>query len=131
MADMDESDIPKEVPASEDYMADPENKVRGLKAAISNPRMLFPFLLGKNKLSPRAHIDLYHCTEVSQQAKQSAKKTLESYDEPYDASSATHGSQQQSKDPGNVARGLKASMTNEGVSEEAKSKAKMKLDALG
>lgn len=55
MADMDESDIPKEVPASEDYMADPENKVRGLKAAISNPRMPFPFLLGKTNFTPGTH----------------------------------------------------------------------------
>lgn len=108
MADFDESDIPKEVPASEDYAAEPENVVRGHKAAVANPN-------------------------VSEQAKEHSKKVLESYDEPYDASKASHGSaeQEQHKDPGNVARGLKASISNPGVSEEAKKKAQEKLNALG
>lgn len=43
MADFDESDIPKEVPASEDYAAEPENVVRGHKAAVANPSMFFFF----------------------------------------------------------------------------------------
>ncbi|KAL2261344.1 hypothetical protein VTK26DRAFT_4363 [Humicola hyalothermophila] len=106
MADMDESDIPKEVPLSEDYAAEPENVLRGHKATIANP-------------------------QTSDKAKEHSKKVLESYDEPYDASTASHGSEQQPKDPGNVARGLKASISNPGVSEEAKKKAKEKLDALG
>ncbi|KAK4114412.1 hypothetical protein N656DRAFT_796877 [Canariomyces notabilis] len=108
MADFDESDIPKEVPASEDYAAEPENVIRGHKATISNPR-------------------------VSDQAKERSRKVLEQYDEPYDESSASHGTteQNQQKDPGNVARGLKASISNPGVSEEAKEKAKEKLKGLG
>lgn len=71
--------------------------------------------------------------DVSEQAKEHSKKVLESYDEPYDASKASHGSaeQEQHKDPGNVARGLKASISNPGVSEEAKKKAQEKLNALG
>jgi hypothetical protein len=54
-------------------------------------------------------------------------------DEPYDPSQAHHASkeEEQSKDPGNVARGLKASISNPGVSEEAKEKAKEKLSKLG
>lgn len=42
MADFDESDIPKEVPASEDYAAEPENIIRGHKAAIANPSVFIP-----------------------------------------------------------------------------------------
>lgn len=57
---------------------------------------------------------------------------LESYDEPYDESQASHGTtEQKEKDPGNVARGLKASISNPGVSEEAKERAKEKLANLG
>lgn len=56
---------------------------------------------------------------------------LEQYDEPYDESSASHGTtEQKDKDPGNVARGLKASISNPGVSEEAKQKAREKLQGL-
>ncbi|GAB1319901.1 conidiation-specific expression protein [Madurella fahalii] len=106
MADFDESDIPKEVPAHEDYEAEPENVIRGHKAAIANPN-------------------------VSEQAKERSRKVLEQYDEPYDESTASHDTTQQTeKDPGNVARGLKASISNPGVSDEAKKKAKEKLQAL-
>ncbi|KAL2117620.1 hypothetical protein VTJ04DRAFT_7280 [Mycothermus thermophilus] len=104
---MDEGDIPQEVPASEDYRGEQENILRGYKATISNP-------------------------QTSQQAKDKARKELEAYDEPYDASQASHGSKQEGeKDPGNVARGLKASISNPGVSEEAKERAKEKLAKLG
>ncbi|AEO68670.1 uncharacterized protein THITE_2118263 [Thermothielavioides terrestris NRRL 8126] len=104
----DEGYIPQEVPASEDYAAEQENVLRGHKAAISNP-------------------------QVSEQAKERSKKVLESMDEPYDPSQASHGTagEQQQKDPGNVARGLKASISNPGVSEEAKQKAREKLGGLG
>ncbi|KAL2019051.1 hypothetical protein VTK56DRAFT_10155 [Thermocarpiscus australiensis] len=110
MAEFDESDIPKEVPLEEDTAPEPENVIRGHKAAIANPN-------------------------VSEQAKERSRQVLESYDEPYDESSASHGKtaaqQGQEKDPGNVARGLKASISNPGVSEEAKKKAQEKLEALG
>lgn len=56
---------------------------------------------------------------------------LESSDEPYDPSTASHGAGEQQKDPGNVARGLKASISNPGVSEEAKQRAREKLEGLG
>lgn len=42
MAEFDESDIPKEVPASEDFEPEPENVIRGHKAALKNPSKL-PF----------------------------------------------------------------------------------------
>ncbi|KAL2270566.1 hypothetical protein VTJ83DRAFT_2750 [Remersonia thermophila] len=104
---MDEGDIPQEVPASEDYRGERENILRGHKAAISNP-------------------------QVSKEAKERSKKELEAYDEPYDASQASHGGKEEGqKDPGNVARGLKASISNPGVSEEAKQKARDKLGKLG
>ncbi|KAK4097179.1 hypothetical protein N658DRAFT_434563 [Parathielavia hyrcaniae] len=104
---MDEGDIPQEVPASADYEAEPENVLRGHKATISNPN-------------------------TSQQAKDKSRKVLESYDEPYDESTASHGATEtQEKDPGNVARGLKASISNPGVSDEAKEAARDKLKKLG
>ncbi|KAK3302720.1 Conidiation protein 6-domain-containing protein [Chaetomium strumarium] len=108
MADMYEGDIPKEVPASEDYAPEQENVMRGHKATIANP-------------------------QTSEKAKEHSRKVLESMDEPYDPAQAHHGSQEeeQNKDPGNVARGLKASISNPGVSEEAKEKAKEKLSKLG
>ena len=34
---MDEGDIPQEVPASEDFQGEPENIIRGHKAAMANP----------------------------------------------------------------------------------------------
>lgn len=69
---------------------------------------------------------------MSSQAKERSKKVLESMDEPYEPSQASHETtQQHEKDPGNVARGLKASVSNPGVSEEAKQKAREKLGKLG
>jgi len=69
--------------------------------------------------------------ETSKQAKENSRKVLESYDEPYDPSQASHGTTEQGdKDPGNVARGLKASISNPGVSEGAKKSAKEKLEQL-
>ncbi|KAL2150561.1 hypothetical protein VTH82DRAFT_7124 [Thermothelomyces myriococcoides] len=104
---MDEGDIPKEVPREEDFAGEPENIIRGHKATISNP-------------------------QTSDRAKENSRKVLESYGEPYDASQASHGTTEQGdKDPGNVARGLKASISNPGVSEGAKKAAREKLDQLG
>ena len=72
------------------------------------------------------------CKDVSEAAKEKSRKVLESYDEPYDPSTASHGTtEQKDKDPGNVARGLKASISNPGVSEEAKQTAREKLGKLG
>ncbi|KAL2161829.1 hypothetical protein VTH06DRAFT_7613 [Thermothelomyces fergusii] len=106
---MDEGDIPKEVPREEDFAGEPENVLRGHKATLSNPR-------------------------TSDEAKQHSREVLESYGEPYDASRAGHATAaeaQADKDPGNVARGLKASISNPGVSEGAKQAAREKLDRLG
>ncbi|KAL2145274.1 hypothetical protein VTI28DRAFT_7642 [Corynascus sepedonium] len=98
---MDEGDIPQEVPRQEDFSGEPENIIRGHKANLSNP------------------------------PKENSRKVLESYDEPYDPSQASHGTTEQGdKDPGNVARGLKASISNPGVSEGAKKSAKEKLEQL-
>jgi hypothetical protein len=48
---MDEGDIPREVPASEDFRGEPENIIRGHKAAISNPRKpSLPVPLGSHHL---------------------------------------------------------------------------------
>ena len=70
--------------------------------------------------------------DVSDEAKERSRKVLESYDEPYDPSQASHGTtEQKDKDPGNVARGLKASISNPGVSEEARKNAREKLEKLG
>jgi hypothetical protein len=72
------------------------------------------------------------CKDVSKEAKEKSRKVLESYDEPYDPSTASHGTtEQKDKDPGNVARGLKASISNPGVSEKAKQAAREKLGKLG
>lgn len=139
---MDEGDIPKEVPREEDFAGEPENIIRGHKATISNPRMrhssvsrLHPFSLVHKYLvsawltnGKRFRI----ATETSDRAKENSRKVLESYGEPYDASQASHGTTEQGdKDPGNVARGLKASISNPGVSEGAKKAAREKLDQLG
>jgi hypothetical protein len=104
---MDEGDIPQEVPRSEDFAGEPENILRGHKANISNP-------------------------QTSKETKQQSRKVLESYDEPYDPAQASHGTKpEQEKDAGTVARGLKASINNPGVSEEAKQGAREKLGRLG
>ncbi|RYO97174.1 hypothetical protein DL765_011296 [Monosporascus sp. GIB2] len=106
MADQDNySDIQQEVPGNMDER-DPENVLRGHKATISNPN-------------------------TSDKAKEHSRAVLESYDEPHDAQqSQSKSSDQGEKDPGNVARGLKASISNPGVSEEAKERAKEKLADL-
>ncbi|KAH7631424.1 putative conidiation-specific expression protein [Sordaria sp. MPI-SDFR-AT-0083] len=101
------SDIPPEVPRSEDSAKDPENVLRGHKATLNNPQQ-------------------------SDAAKEHSKQVLENADEPYDQSSSdTKTTDQGEKDPGNVARGLKAAISNPGVSEEAKESAKEKLKSLG
>ena len=41
MADYDEGDIPKEVPASEDFEGERENIIRGHKASMANPSTAF------------------------------------------------------------------------------------------
>ncbi|KAK3935194.1 cyclin-dependent protein kinase [Diplogelasinospora grovesii] len=77
---------------------------------------------------------------TSEESKANSRKVLESYDEPYDSQPSgkqTKQSDEHEKDPGNVyaphikpARGLKASISNPGVSEEAKQRAQEKLDAM-
>lgn len=61
-------------------------------------------------------------------------QVLENAGVPYDQSSSSDTKttdDQGEKDPGNVARGLKAAISNPGVSEEAKESAREKLKALG
>ncbi|KAK3368396.1 hypothetical protein B0H63DRAFT_488394 [Podospora didyma] len=108
MADMDDYDIPKEVPASADTERDPDSVVRGHKAAINNPN-------------------------IFDKAKAHSRQVLETYGEPYEPSNPsqkTSSNADGKKDPGNVARGLKASISNPGVSDEAKQRAQEKLDAM-
>ncbi|OTA91905.1 hypothetical protein M434DRAFT_335804 [Hypoxylon sp. CO27-5] len=110
MADQDNySDIQQEVPENADIGPDPENVYRGHKATISNPN-------------------------TSEAAKEHSRKVLENAtNEPIDASNNVRGAtkpQDEEKDQGNVARGLKASLSNQGVSDEAKEKAKEKLESL-
>ncbi|OTA59746.1 putative conidiation-specific expression protein [Hypoxylon sp. EC38] len=110
MTDQDNySDIQQEVPKNADTGPDPENVYRGHKATISNPN-------------------------TSKAAKEHSRKVLENAaEEPTDTSNSVRGatkSQDEEKDPGNVARGLKASISNQGVSDEAKEKAKEKLRSL-
>ncbi|KAK5659542.1 hypothetical protein OQA88_744 [Cercophora sp. LCS_1] len=90
MADFDESDIPKEVPVSEETEKDPENVIRGHKAALSNPN-------------------------VSEKAKAHSRQVLDSYEEPYGSPSAsqkTTSTSQEQNNPQNVSKGLKASTHN-------------------
>ncbi|KAI1141365.1 Conidiation protein 6-domain-containing protein [Hypoxylon sp. FL0543] len=113
MTDQDNySDIQQEVPASADIEPDPENVYRGHKATLSNPN-------------------------TSKAAKEHSRKVLESEaDEPVNASNNVRGvrgdtkSQDEQKDPGNVARGLKASINNQNISDQAREKAKEKLSNL-
>ncbi|KAI1387655.1 Conidiation protein 6-domain-containing protein [Hypoxylon trugodes] len=113
MTDQDNySDIQQEVPASADIEPDPENVYRGHKATLSNPN-------------------------TSKAAKDHSRQVLENEtDEPVDASNNIHGvhgsgnSQDEQKDPGNIARGLKASISNQNVSDEARERAREKLREL-
>ncbi|KAK0747226.1 hypothetical protein B0T21DRAFT_379355 [Apiosordaria backusii] len=124
MADPNEYDIPQEVPASADRERDPENVIRGHKAAISNPSTDSDASHGCRRLAN------LQAQDVSDKAKEHSRQVLESYDEPYKESSTSQSTSKQTghKDPGNVARGLKASISNPGVSEEAKDRARKKLE---
>ncbi|OTA02612.1 hypothetical protein A9Z42_0030270 [Trichoderma parareesei] len=108
MANQDEySDIPQEVPPEDDYLQDPENVARGHKATLANPK-------------------------VSNEAKQHSRSVLDNQLQEDEATETARpkGSESKQKDPSNVARGLKATLTNESVSEEAKENAKQKLREL-
>ncbi|ROT43140.1 hypothetical protein SODALDRAFT_347938 [Sodiomyces alkalinus F11] len=109
MASQDDySDIQQEVPLSEEYEKDPDSIARGHKATIANPN-------------------------TSEQAKEHSRKVLENeFQEPYDKPNRSQDDRPEphQKDPGNVARGLKASISNPGVSEEAKEHARDKLNKL-
>ncbi|TDZ29529.1 Conidiation-specific protein 6 [Colletotrichum spinosum] len=106
MADQDNySEIQQEVPASADTEKDPENVARGHKATLNNPN-------------------------VSEEAKERSRQILKDLGETYEQSGGQATSGDGQKDPSNVARGLKASISNPGVSEEAKEKAQEKLDKL-
>ncbi|KAK4173771.1 hypothetical protein QBC36DRAFT_193823, partial [Triangularia setosa] len=77
-----------------DSEKDLDNAIRGHKAAMANPN-------------------------VFEKAKEHSRQILESYKESYNESSTgqSTGIKEEEKDPGNVARGLKASISNPGVSE--------------
>merc|ERR1711988_617400 len=98
MASQDDySDIQQEVSLDEDRKVDPADSARGHKAVLSNPQM-------------------------SQQAKEHSRAVLENeLQEPYDemGGDKRQDPPQSQKDPGNIARGLKASINNPGVSSEA------------
>ncbi|KAK3986469.1 hypothetical protein QBC44DRAFT_248111, partial [Cladorrhinum sp. PSN332] len=85
-----------------------ENIIRGHKAAINNPN-------------------------VSKEAKENSRQLLGSYDESLASFGKTKSTKSAStghKDPGNVARGLKATINNPKVSLEAKERAQEKLDHM-
>ncbi|KAL7944977.1 hypothetical protein V8C42DRAFT_358069 [Trichoderma barbatum] len=109
MADQDDySDIPKEVPLEDDFRADPENVARGHKATIAN-------------------------SQVSKEAKDHSRSVLQDEfqeDPTPEGESSTDTQSASEKNPDNVARGLKASISNEGVSAEAKEHAKQKLQEM-
>ncbi|KAB5585690.1 Conidiation protein 6-domain-containing protein [Coniochaeta sp. 2T2.1] len=108
-------------------MSDPSdvtNAMRGHKAAISNPN-------------------------VSEEAKEHSRQVLAAMegkdstgsggsggsgggsDKQQTSGGSGSGETVDGKDAGNVARGLKASISNPGVSEEAKERAKEKLAGMG
>ena len=129
MADFDESDIPKEVPASEDFDPEPENVVRGHKANLSNPRRSLTPSLNNHHYDDDVLTSSFE--ETSEESKANSRKVLKQYDEPYDeAFKSSSNKNDGEKDPANVARGLKASISNPGVSEEAKKRAQEKLNAM-
>ncbi|KAK4460504.1 Conidiation protein 6-domain-containing protein [Cladorrhinum samala] len=89
---------------------DQGNVIRGHKATLNNPN-------------------------VSDEAKDHSREVLESLQGPNDNQSSNQRSGGSSgdtgdKDAGNVARGLKASINNPRVSDEAKEEAKKKLEGL-
>ncbi|OAA39724.1 Conidiation-specific protein 6 [Metarhizium rileyi] len=103
----DYSDVPKEVSPDSDVAKDPERVAAGYKATISNP-------------------------QTSDQAKSRARAMLEEMEKPNKTQSAEtvdHGDDGDhgGKDPKNVARGLKATISNQSVSEEARKNAKERL----
>ncbi|OTB11107.1 hypothetical protein K445DRAFT_26866 [Daldinia sp. EC12] len=110
MTDQDNySDIQQEVPEDAGIEKDPENVYRGHKATISNPN-------------------------TSKAAKEHSRQVLANEaNEPVGQSNNIRGVREdtdEEKDPGNVARGLKASINNQNVSDEAREKAKEKLRDL-
>ncbi|KAL2760567.1 hypothetical protein ACRALDRAFT_2024523 [Sodiomyces alcalophilus JCM 7366] len=109
MASQDDySDIQQEVPLSAETEKEPDSIARGHKATIANPN-------------------------TSEQAKEHSRKVLaEEFQEPYDKPNRSQDDRPEphEKDPGNVARGLKASISNPGVSEEAKQHARERLENM-
>ncbi|EXL65094.1 hypothetical protein IWW34DRAFT_894084 [Fusarium oxysporum f. sp. albedinis] len=97
----DESNIPREVPPEADKLTDPHNIVH-----------------------------------VSEAARQHAREELERLGEPYEGTlqerSGTHETTEKTedKDPRNIARGYKATISNPGTSADAKERA-MKLKEMG
>ncbi|RVD84934.1 uncharacterized protein DFL_003270 [Arthrobotrys flagrans] len=82
------------------------NKIRGYKSTISNPN-------------------------TSKEAKENARQVLQEYNEgDVKIPGSARDESIAGKDPGNVARGLKASISNPRVSDEAKKSAEERLEQM-
>ncbi|KAM4066125.1 conidiation protein 6 domain-containing protein [Hirsutella rhossiliensis] len=92
------------LPRGDDFDKDPERVAAGHKATIANP-------------------------QTSDKAKAHSTAVLGDMGEPRRAQGQNESdlTQQTGKDPSNVARGLKATISNPGVSAEAKNNAKERL----
>ncbi|KAI6132695.1 Conidiation protein 6-domain-containing protein [Pisolithus croceorrhizus] len=88
-------------------MADPENIARGHKANLANPH-------------------------TSEESKERSRQVLEELEggEPGMEEPGTFQKSSIGKDPANVARGLKAAVSNPHVSEEAKERDRQRLQEL-
>ncbi|PHH73878.1 hypothetical protein CDD80_3526 [Ophiocordyceps camponoti-rufipedis] len=104
MSNQADFDVVGEILPGADAGKDPERVAAGHKAALANSR-------------------------TSEKAKEHSKAVLSDMGEPYKAPVRDQEPQAAptDKDPANVARGLKASISNPGVSQEAKENAKEKL----
>lgn len=86
-------------------MADPENIARGHKANLANPH-------------------------TSDESKERSRQVLEELEGAEPEESGTFQKSSIGKDPANVARGLKAAVSNPHVSEEAKDRDRQRLQEL-
>ncbi|KAL1872477.1 hypothetical protein VTK73DRAFT_1474 [Phialemonium thermophilum] len=102
-------------------MTDPSeeiNVLRGHKATLNNPRVLEQAKENSRQVLENMGVD------PSERARQGSGSSVESGGGGYQA----HREDLGGKDPGNVARGLKATINNPRVSEEAKQHAREQLE---
>ncbi|KAF4583189.1 Conidiation-specific protein 6 [Ophiocordyceps camponoti-floridani] len=104
MSNQADPDLIRELLPGADAGKDPERVAAGHKAALANPR-------------------------TSEKAREHSKEVLSGMLEPYEDPVRDEEPQASptGKDPANIARGLKASISNPAVSKEAKENAKEKL----